>query len=104
VTVNSRIALSALAGGGPEPVPAPQSRPATWALWLGLAGVGLGFMLMFMVLTPAAIVCGVRGLREIHAQPELTGRARAWWGILLGLVAPFLWVGLFVGLLVDGVL
>jgi Na+-transporting NADH:ubiquinone oxidoreductase subunit NqrB len=73
VTVNSRIALSALAGGGPEPVPAPQSRPATWALWLGLAGVGLGFMLMFMVLTPAAI-------------------------------APFLWVGLFVGLLVDGVL
>jgi hypothetical protein len=104
VTVTSRIALSAMTGGGSEPVQAPRSERATWALWLGLAGVGLGFMLMFIVLTPAAIVCGVRGLREIHAQPELTGRGRAWWGIVLGLVAPFLWVGLFVALLVDGVL
>ena len=102
--VNSRIALGALTNGGSEPVRAPRSERATWALWLGLAGVGLGFMLMFAVLTPAAVVCGVRGLREIHARPELTGRGRAWWGILLGLVAPFLWVGLFVGLLVNGVL
>jgi hypothetical protein len=102
--VNRRIALSALTGGGSQPVRAPRSQRATWALWLGLAGVGLGFMLMFAVLTPAAIICGVRGLREIHAQPQLTGRARAWWGIILGLVAPFLWVGLFVSLLVNGVL
>jgi hypothetical protein len=100
--VNRRIALSAVPGGGSGPVRAPRSERATWALWLGLAGVGLGFMLMFAVLTPAAIACGVRGLREIHAEPELTGRGRAWWGIILGLVAPFLWVGLFVGLLVNG--
>ena len=79
------------------------SRSATWALWLGVLGVALGFLLMFAVLTPAAIVYGIRGLREIRARPELTGRTRAWTGIALGAVAPVLWVGLFVALLVDGI-
>ncbi len=103
--MTSRISVSTLSGNGsaPVPVPVPRSQSATWALWLGLAGVGLGFMLMFAVLTPLAVVYGVRGLREIHASPELTGRGRAWLGIILGLIAPVLWVGLFVGLLVNGV-
>jgi hypothetical protein len=80
------------------------SRSATWALGLGLCGLGLGFLLMFAVLTPAAIVYGVRGLREIHADPTLRGRGRAWTGIGLAAVAPFRWVGLFVALLTEGVL
>ena len=49
------------------------SRSATWALGLGVCGVGLGFLLMFAVLTPAAIVYGIRGLREIRAEPSLRG-------------------------------
>ena len=80
------------------------SRSATWALGLGVCGVGLGFLLMFAVLTPAAIVYGIRGLREIRAEPTLRGRGRAWTGIGLAAVAPFLWVGLFVALLSEGVL
>jgi uncharacterized protein DUF4190 len=80
-----------------------RSRSATWSLWLGVLGVALGFLLMFAVLTPAAIVYGVRGLREIRAEPQLSGRRRAWAGIGLGIVAPLLWVGVFVALLVDGV-
>lgn len=82
----------------------PASRAATWSLWLGVIGVALGFLLIFAVLTPAAIVYGIRALREIRAQPGLAGRTRAWTGIGLALVAPALWVGLFVGLLADGVI
>jgi hypothetical protein len=80
------------------------SRSATWALGLGICGVAFGFLLMFAVLTPAAIVYGVRGLREIRAEPSLLGRGRAWTGIGLAAVAPVLWVGVFVALLSDGVL
>jgi len=100
-----------------DPIPAPaapsdgratgaveHNRSATWALWLGVLGVAFGFLLMFAVLTPAAIVYGVRGLREIRAQPSLRGRGRAWTGIGLAAVAPFLWVGLFVAFLTDGVI
>jgi hypothetical protein len=81
-----------------------QSRSATWAFWLGVLGIGLGFLLMFAVLTPAAIVYGVRGLREIRAEPALRGRGRAWTGIGLAAAAPVLWVGVFVALLTDGVI
>ncbi|HLI59115.1 MAG TPA: DUF4190 domain-containing protein [Solirubrobacteraceae bacterium] len=80
------------------------NRSATWALWLGVCGVALGFLLMFAVLTPAAIVYGLRGLREIRADPAMRGRARAWTGIGLAALAPFLWVGVFVSLLSDGVI
>jgi len=85
-------------------VSAEQSRSATWALGLGVLGVALGFLLLFAVLTPAAIIYGVRGLREVRAEPELRGRGRAWTGIGLAVVAPFLWVGLFVALLTDGLI
>jgi hypothetical protein len=89
--------------GAPARDTATPSRHATMALWLGVLGVGLGFLLMFAVLTPAAIVYGVRGLRDIRARPELSGRARAWTGIGLAIAAPVLWVGVFVTLLVDGI-
>ncbi len=82
----------------------PRSDKANWALGLGVLGLALGFLLMFAVLTPAGIVCGVRALREIRAEPELTGRRRAWTGIGLALVAPVVWVGLYVALLTGGVI
>ena len=83
---------------------ADHSRAATWALGLGIVGVAFGFLLMFAVLTPAAIVYGVRGLREVRAEPRLRGRGRAWTGIGLAVLAPVLWVGLFVALLSNGVI
>ena len=81
----------------------PRSDKATWALGLGVVGLVLGFLLLFAVLTPAAIVCGVRALREIRVDPELTGRRRAWTGIGLAVVAPLLWLGVFVAFLADGI-
>ena len=83
--------------------PSARSEQANRALWLGVLGMALGFLLMFAVLTPAAIVLGVRGLREIRAAPELTGRSRAWTGIGLAIAAPLLWLGVFVAFLADGV-
>ncbi len=101
--MNIRVpGTGALVPGAASARPAERSERATWSLYLGLGGVGFGFLLMFAVLTPAAIVCGIGGLREIHARPELTGRARAWIGMGLAMVAPVLWVGLFVVFLVHG--
>jgi hypothetical protein len=92
-----------LAGDRPAAGLVRHSRHATWALWLGGLGFGLGFLLLFAVLTPAAIVFGVRGLREIHADPQLRGRGRAWAGMALAVVAPLVWIGVFVAFLVDGI-
>jgi hypothetical protein len=73
----------------------PESRKANLSLWLGIAGLVLGFLLLFAILTPAAIVAAVGGLREIKLQPALRGRWKAWTGIVLAVVAPVLWVSAF---------
>jgi hypothetical protein len=81
---------------------APQSRKANLSLWLGAAGLGLGFLLMFAILTPAAIVTAIGGLREIRLQPALRGRWKAWTGIGLAVVAPILWVSAFLAFAENG--
>jgi hypothetical protein len=101
--MNDPVPARAAPAGGRSTDDGARSRAANWSLGLGILGVALGFLLMFAVLTPAAIVYGVRGLREIRADPELGGRWRAWTGIGLGVVAPPRWVGVFVALLVSGV-
>jgi hypothetical protein len=73
----------------------PQSRKANLSLWLGAGGFVLGFLLMFAVLTPAAIVAAVGALREIRVQPSLCGRWKAWTGIGFAIAAPVLWVSAF---------
>ncbi|HEX5191873.1 MAG TPA: hypothetical protein VFW09_03660 [Solirubrobacteraceae bacterium] len=73
----------------------PQSRKANLSLWLGAGGFLLGFLLMFAVLTPAAIVAAVGALREIRLQPALRGRWKAWTGIGFAIAAPVLWVSAF---------
>ncbi len=76
--------------GGPE-----RSRNATFALWLGAGGMLLGFLLLFTILTPAAIVVAVRALNEISRRPALGGRWKAWMAIGLAIAAPILWVSAF---------
>jgi hypothetical protein len=76
------------------PVPT-SSRKANLSLAIGAAGLALGFLLLFAVLTPAAIVTGVSALREIRLRPGLRGRWKAWTGIGLAIVAPVLWVSAF---------
>jgi hypothetical protein len=77
---------------GPAPT---SSRKADLSLAIGGAGLVLGFLLLFAVLTPAAIVIGVGALREIRLRPGLRGRWKAWTGIGLAIVAPVLWVSAF---------
>jgi hypothetical protein len=84
---------------GPTPT---SSRKADLSLAIGAGGLVLGFLLLFAVLTPAAIIIGVGALREIRVQPELRGRWRAWTGIGLAVVAPVFWVSAFLAFAENG--
>jgi hypothetical protein len=82
--------------------PPSSSRKADLSLALGAAGLGLGFLLLFAVLTPAAIVAAIAALKEIRVRPALRGRWKAWTGIGLAVVAPVLWVSAFLALAENG--
>jgi hypothetical protein len=84
---------------GPAPT---TSRKANLSLAIGAAGLVLGFLLLFAVLTPAAIVTAVGALKEIRVQPALRGRWKAWTGIGLAVVAPVLWVSAFLTFAENG--
>ena len=84
---------------GPAPI---SSRKANLSLGIGAAGLVLGFLLLFAVLTPVAIVTGVGALKEIRVQPALRGRWKAWTGIGLAIVAPVLWVSAFLAFADNG--
>lgn len=73
----------------------PESREAVIALWAGGLGLVLGFLLLFVVLTPATIVVAVRALRAIGRRPALRGRWKAWTAIALAIAAPVVWVSAF---------
>ena len=92
----TQVTLGVSAGRGPE------SRKANLSLWLGVAGFILGFLLMFAVLTPAAIIAAIGGLREIRLQPSLRGRWKAWTGLGLAIAAPVLWVSAFLTFAENG--
>jgi hypothetical protein len=78
------------------------SRKANLSLAIGAAGLVLGFLLLFAILTPAAIFAAVGALKEIRLQPALRGRWKAWTGIGLAVVAPVLWVSAFLALAENG--
>ena len=89
----------AVTATGPSPR---SSRKADLSLALGAAGLVLGFLLLFAILTPAAIVTAVGALKEIRVQPALRGRWKAWTGIGLAVVAPVLWVSAFLAFAEHG--
>ena len=78
------------------------SRKADLSLAIGAAGFLLGFLLLFAVLTPAAIFTGVGALKEIRVRPALRGRWKAWTGIGLAVAAPVLWVSAFLTFAENG--
>jgi hypothetical protein len=88
-----------VAAAGPPPT---SSRKANLSLAIGAAGLVLGFLLLFAVLTPAAIVTGVGALKEIRVRPALRGRWKAWTGIGLAVAAPVLWVSAFLTFAENG--
>jgi hypothetical protein len=89
----------AVAAASPAPT---TSRKANLSLAIGAAGFALGFLLLFAVLTPAAIVTAVGALKEIRVEPALRGRWRAWTGIGLAVAAPVLWVSAFLAFAENG--
>lgn len=61
----------------------PVGRPAT--------AIAAGYLALFSILPligllpgVAAIICGVVALRSIRENPELSGKGRAWFGIIMG--------------------
>jgi hypothetical protein len=101
---NARRGSDAAGGASAHPAGGtrPESGKANLSLGLGAAGLVLGFLLLFAVLTPAAIVAAVGALRDIRLQPSLRGRWKAWTGIGLAIVAPVLWVSAFLAFAESG--
>ena len=96
------IACDAPGHGDGRRSPPSSSRKADLSLAFGAAGLGLGFLLLFAVLTPAAIVTAMGALKEIRVRPALRGRWKAWTGIGLAVVAPVLWVSAFLAFAENG--
>ena len=51
-----------------------------WAIAAGY----LGLVSVLCIFAPLALVAGLLGLRAIREKPELMGRGRAWFGIVMG--------------------
>jgi len=80
----------------------PRSTKATVALLLAVLGLLLGFVFLFVVLTPAAIVVAALALRDIGRNEALRGRWRAWTAIALAIIGPVLWLAIFLAALAGG--
>jgi hypothetical protein len=61
----------------------PVGRPAT-ALAAGYLGLFAFFPLLGALAGPGALICGILALRSIRADPSLSGKGRAWFGIVAG--------------------
>jgi hypothetical protein len=59
-----------------------------WAIAAGY----LGLLSVLLVFAPFALVTGILGLQAIRARPELWGRGRAWFGVVMGSVFSILLV------------
>ena len=53
-----------------------------WAIAAGY----LGLVSVLLVFAPFALLAGILGLQAIRARPELWGRGRAWFGVIMGSV------------------
>jgi hypothetical protein len=56
-----------------------------------LSAIAAGYCALFAILpliglpfAIAALVCGIAALKRIKAEPELAGKGRAWFGIIVG--------------------
>jgi hypothetical protein len=61
----------------------PVGRPAS-AIAAGYLGLFSFFPLVGFFAGILAVILGVKALREIRANPELSGKGRAWFGIITG--------------------
>ena len=68
--------------------------PVGRSAWAVAAGY-FGLLSVLFVFAPAALLCGIMGLRSLRANPGLGGKGRAWFGVAMGAVfSPLLLFGL----------
>lgn len=64
--------------------------------WAVAAGY-LAFFSLFLVPAPAALFCGIMGLRDIRRHPEKLGKPRAIFGIVMGALGSVLLLAAILG-------
>jgi hypothetical protein len=69
----------------------PVGRPAS-AIAAGYLGLLSFFPLIGLLFGIGAVVLGIRALRQIKADPSLSGKGRAWFGIIVGGPMAALWL------------
>jgi len=94
------IAPRAPAPGAVDRMLMPVGRP-TSAIAAGYLGLFSLFPLIGAPLGVLAFVCGMSALKKIRNDPELHGKGRAWFGIIVGVPMAILW-GIFIGILIVG--
>jgi hypothetical protein len=73
----------------------PVGRPAS--------AIASGYLALFAILPllgllpgVLAVIFGIIALKKINRDPSLCGKGRAWFGIIVGSLAPIIWIGLLV--------
>ncbi|MBC8010741.1 MAG: DUF4190 domain-containing protein [Burkholderiales bacterium] len=87
--------------GSPLPVLRDADGTQKWLIPVGRSGwaIAAGYLGLFSVLfvfAPFALVCGIMALRSLRRNPQLVGKGRAWFGIVMG--------GVFSALMAFGLL
>ena len=82
----------------------PVGRPGS-AIAAGYLGLLSFFPLVGFFTGIAAVACGIMALKAIRADPSLSGKGRAWFGIITGAPMAVVWglgfVGLVIGLIIE---
>ena len=77
--------------GSPLPVQSAADGPEKWMIPVGRSGwaIAAGYLGLFSVLfvfAPFALICGIMALRSLRQNPQLIGKGRAWFGIVMGAI------------------
>lgn len=75
--------------GSPLPVLSDADGAQKWLIPVGRSGwaIAAGYFGLFSVLfvfAPIALICGIMALRSLRQNPQLVGKGRAWFGIVMG--------------------
>ncbi len=78
----------------------PVGRPGS-AIAAGYCGLLALFPLIGIPFGIAGLICGFMALKTLNADPQLSGRGRAWFGIIAGAVMTLLWLLMVVAMLSE---
>jgi hypothetical protein len=78
----------------------PVGRPIS-AIAAGYCGLFALFPLVGLLPAVVGIICGIFALRAIGRDPNLSGKGRAWFGIVAGVISILLWGVMVVALVAN---